>query len=480
MPNIDLVSAYYTKEERTRLEEYHLRQDQIDNEIRDAEDIKDANALAGKHLEIEHEIYEIYVSALDRYIDSFQDDPGRIYDDIRTVAQGVTRDDFVRWLDIRRRAYEDIDDLDEHMRDILGEDFKERLYKGTLENYNNYVILLKQVIKDQLSAIEFYNLDDEEVDRILGEIALQLYENDHPEDLADSELAVTFIRPKQHVFNLTKAGRKLFSNTTTAQQLKQVSFDITPTRGRNRKPNLFIVNVDLDGISTQENLTEYDGGVFNSVISVISESPAPIFTAKQIATHYYYGDNPSNNNPSAQQVGAVTKSLEKMRKADIKIDYTDHMRLNGKLKEGESFAVEDYFLPSRKLHITTGGNTILAYEVMRTPPLQRYAEDVNQISRISASALNVPVNLDEGKAVVRDYILREISINKEGMLVITARKILEVAGLDPENVTRKKRKAIMDAVDRMLEHWKADKTIKSYSYTKQNRSITKINIVRRG
>lgn len=483
MPKIDKVFPFYTDRERARLKELDKEQEILREKIRTqevatAEGYRRANALAKQHNQIDHEGYELYVQALDRYIDSFEDDPERIYEDIREVAGAVTQDDFRQMLSIRRSYFDEIDNLDEGAREILGDDFKTRLYKGTLENYNNYFLMLRVNIKDQLAVIEEYELGDEEVDKILDELALRYYPNDHPEDFEDSELAVTFIKPKQHIFNLTKAGRKLFSNDVSAQQLKQVSFDISPTRGRRSRPALYMVNVDLDGISTQDNLTEFDGGVFNSVISVIAESSVPVFTAKQIATHYYYGDNPNDSNPSTQQVGAVTKSLEKMRKVDIKIDYTDHMRLNGKLGEDERFEVEDYFLPSRKLHITTGGNTITAYEVMRTPPLQRYAEDVNQISRVPASALNVPVNLDEGKAVVRDYVLREISIRKRDVLVITADKILEVAGLSPDTVTRQKRKKIMDALDKMLAHWKADKTIKDYSYTKRNKSVTRVNIIR--
>ena len=483
MPKIDKVYPFYTDKEITRLEELDKEQEILREKIRTQEvttkeGARKANALAEQHNKIDYEGYEIYAHALNRYIDTFEDNPLRVYDDIREVAGAVTQDDFRQMLSIRRTYFAEIDTLDEGAREILGEDFKTRLYKGTLENYNNFFLLLKVSIKDQLAVIEEYELGDEEVDKILDEITLRYYPNDHPEDFEDSELAVTFIKPKQHIFNLTKAGRKLFSNDVSAQQLKQVSFDISPTRGRRSKPALYMVNVDLDGISTQDNLTEFDGGVFNSVISVIAENAVPVFTAKQIAQHYYYGDNPNNSNPSAQQVGAVTKSLEKMRKVDIKIDYTDHMRLNGKLTDEEGFEVEDYFLPSRKHHITTGGNTITAYEVMRTPPLQRYAEDVNQISRVPASALNVPVNLDEGKAVVRDYVLREISIKKRDVLVITTDKILEVAGLSPDTVTRKKRKSIMDALDKMLAHWKADKTIKDYSYTRHNKSVTRVNIIR--
>lgn len=485
MPKLNLVLNHYTDEERVLHEELKAKEQALDNQICEINMETEAGRALAEELSRESQNcffkqYELYELALNRYIESFKDNPERVLEDVRKVVRAVNREDFLNMLENRRRAYEDIDSLDVHMREMLGEDFKERLRKGLVENFNNYIILLASQIDAQLAVVEAYDIDRSKVNAILDDVAGQFYENNEPEDFKDAEIAVTFIRPKEHMINLTKANRKIFSNSVTAQQLKQVSFDVSPTRGRNKTPALFMVNVDLKGIESNENLTEFDGGVFNSIVSVIAVNTAPVFTAKQIATHYYYGDNPSNSNPSQQQVGAVTKSIEKMRKADILIDYTDHMRLNGKLKEGERYAVEDYFLPCKKHYITTNGNTFLAYELKNLPPLQVYAEDVNQIGRTDSRALNVPVNLDETKAVIRDYILREVSIKDDSICTIKTDTLLAVGGLDPDSSNyRTKRKRIMDAVDKMLAYWKSEKIIQSYSYTKRNKSIVKINIKRK-
>ena len=88
--------------------------------------------------------------------------------------------------------------------------------------------------------------------------------------------------------------------------------------------------------------------------------------------------------------------------------------------------------------------------------------------------LNIPINLDQQKIVIRDFLLEEIAHIKNNPKswnnIISVDRLLEVAGEDSQTIRKEKKKKLLDAVEEMLGYWKKQGYIKNYE---QNRASTK-------
>jgi len=300
-----------------------------------------------------------------------------------------------------------------------------------------------------------------------------------PDQLKTPELPkYDFTYPTDYQQNLTKASSTLFSSKNSLEELKQIAIDVAP----NKKglTTTYSVNVDLTApeLKGTENVTEYDKSVHNMAVSIGKANEHGFFTAKQVATALLYGDNPNSSNPSKQQIGAVTKSIEKLALIRLTIDWTEHIKLNNKgdIPEGASFKVTDYMLPVRKYTATIGGQKVEGYQFIdrdNYTPLHQYATSVGQIGQHPVKMLNIPINLDQQKIVLRDFLLEEIAHiknpKKKWNNIISVDRLLEVAGEDVASISRKKKSALLQAVEEMLTYWKKEGYIEGY---KRNRAKT--------
>ncbi len=289
-----------------------------------------------------------------------------------------------------------------------------------------------------------------------------------PEKVEAPELPrVNFRFPSMYQQGLTKANLRLFDNRIPLSELQQIEIDVTPKKGGLTTTYYVYVDMTAPELEGTENITEYDESVHNMAISLASANEYGFFTARQLATVLYRGDNPNNSLATPQQVGAVTKSIEKLRHVDITVDWTEHIKLNSKdqLPEDTSYKVRGYMLPVEEHEVIINGQKVEGYRFISEPPLYKYARSVGQIGETPVKMLNVPINLDQQKLVLRDFLLKEIAHilkNTSWNRTITTDRLLGVAGEDPETITRKKRSTLLTAVKDMLEHWKKEKYIKGY------------------
>ena len=281
-----------------------------------------------------------------------------------------------------------------------------------------------------------------------------------------------FIYPTDYQQNLTKASSTIFNSKNSIEDLKQISLDVSP----NKKglTTTYSVNVDLSApeLKGTENITEYDKSVHNMAISIAKANEHGSFTAKQLATALLYGDNPLNSRPSPQQIGAVTKSIEKQRHIDITIDWTEHIKLNNKGNLPEdvtAYRKKGYMLPVEEHIFTVNGKELHGYQFIKEPPLYQYATSVGQIGQTPVKMLNVPINLDQSKIVIRDFLLEEIAHIKKRESwnrTISVDRLLDVAGEDSKTISRKRKSALLQAVEEMLTYWKTEGYIKGYKKNK--------------
>ena len=290
-----------------------------------------------------------------------------------------------------------------------------------------------------------------------------------PEKVEAPELPrVSFRFPSIYQQGLTKANLRLFDNRIPLSELQQIEIDVTPKKGGLTTTYSVYVDMTAPELEGTENVTEYDESVHNMAVSIASSNEYGFFTAKQLATALYYGDNPNKSKASAQQVGAVTKSIEKLRHVDITVDWTEHIKLNSKdqLPEDASYKVRGYMLPVEEHEVIINGQKVKGYRIIAEPPLYKYARSVGQIGATPVKMLNVPINLDQQKLVLRDFLLKEIAHiknTKSWNRTITTDRLLGIAGEDPETITRKKKSTLLTAVKDMLEHWAKEKDIEGYT-----------------
>lgn len=413
-----------------------------------------------------------------------------ILDDLREIVNSIEKADFLEFIgNVKTWVAKMPAKSEEHQRflDMIDSQLG-------AENYNACFSFIAGRVSNQATAL----IDDTEYTHkghAIIEKRVSLWYTKPAESapqtpVASSEItpSLSFTYPTEHMQNLTKASTVLFDNDIDLiEDLQQLEIDITPNRvkTKTKSSDRYLVPIDISApeLTGVDKITNYDGSVQNSVVSVAMANPHHFFTAKQVATHLLYGDNQYDNNPTKQRIESVTKSIEKQRLTDITVDYTQHAKLNGVLKEGDTCKITNYMLPVKEYEAIVNGQKLRGWKLMDTPPLYEYASRIGQIGEIPAKMLDVPVNLDEEKIVIRDFLLREITHmtkNPHWSKTISLDRIIKVAitdsSRDGSTVTAKKRSTTATIVRTMLKEWTDKRLIKGYVENRKGKTIRSYTI----
>lgn len=499
----DILAEYYKPEEEARLEELQEELNKLDTKTRrehkeEFEDFfvaykKGQTILVEKWKEdyfrardqIHSEAKAINEATLNRYKEEKK--PEGILEDVRRIADSYEKEDFQAHIKHVQSLLE-AERFHIHIKgEKEGKPYKVWLAENSEENYRNcfgWIYGDNTEIEELLDGEDLYTaieiikarIDTFEYERPTEEVLSYREGEKTSEPVKPTLPKYDFVYPTDFQQNLTKTSSTLFSSKNSLENLRQIAIDVAP----NKKglTTTYNVNVDLSApeLKGTENITEYDKSVHNMAVSIGKVNEHGFFTAKQVATALLYGDNPSNSNPSKQQIGAVTKSIEKLALIRVTIDWTEHIRLNNKgdIPEGASFKVTDYMLPVRKYTATIGGQKVEGYQFIdrdNYTPLHQYATSVGQIGQHPVKMLNIPINLDQQKIVIRDFLLEEIAHIKNRTNwnnTISVDRLLEVAGESSQTIDRTKKKRLLKAVKDMLDYWKKKGYIKGYKEKKAN------------
>jgi len=499
----DILANYYTPEELEKLDALQSAKGLLDTKARrdHGKEFVDfrASLKAGETILVEgwkdeylkerdrifSEAKEINNGVLLRYKEEKK--PEGILEDVRRLASSYDKEDFLAHIKHIKNLLE-AERFNIHIiaPDKEGKPYLSFLAGASEENYRNafgYFYEQNSEIEELLDGEDLYTAIEiikEHIDSFGYERPSEgvLSYRDQTESPKLPELPkYDFVYPTDLQQNLTKASSTIFSSKTSIEDLRQISLDVTP----NKKglTTTYSVNVDLSApeLKGTENITEYDKSVHNMAISIAKANEHGSFTAKQLATALLYGDNPNNSRPSPQQIGAVTKSIEKQRHIDITIDWTEHIKLNNKNNLPEdvtAYRRKGYMLPVEEHIFTVNGKELHGYQFIKEPPLYQYATSVGQIGQTPVKMLNVPINLDQSKIVIRDFLLEEIAHIKKRESwnrTISVDRLLDVAGEDSQTITRKKKSLLLTAVKDMLNYWKSEGYIKDYKENIKAKSI---------
>ena len=253
-------------------------------------------------------------------------------------------------------------------------------------------------------------------------------------------------------------------------------------------------NVHLSG---RQPFTEYDRNVYNAVSSLYIYgdqshvvTPAMVYRAMTGLT--------DSEKPTAGQLAAVTRSLDKMRFIRARIDCTEELKmrritLNSKQINGGE--IDTYLLTADAIKVQAGGQTVRAYRIIKTPILYEYAAAVKQVLTLPASVLDVKelnpggsigarLPNTESRIVIKGYLIRRIEgmKGKNGLSnpVIslydyqrdgeTHQGLYSIAG--KPDADRKEMQRIREDAEKMLAYWTATGYIKAFEAQTERKKIT--------
>ena len=260
-------------------------------------------------------------------------------------------------------------------------------------------------------------------------------------------------------------------------------------------------NVHLSG---RQPFTEYDRNVYNAVSSLYVYgdqshvvTPAMVYRAMTGLT--------DSEKPTAGQLAAVTRSLDKMRFIRARIDCTEELKarritLNSKQINGGE--IDTYLLTADAIKVQAGGQTVRAYRIIKTPILYEYAAAVKQVLTLPASVLDVKeiseLTVDgakkltigarlpntESRILIKGYLIRRIEgmkgkngLNNPVIALYdyqrdgeTHQGLYSIAG--KPDADRKEMQRIREDAEKMLAYWAATGYIKSFEAQTQRRKIT--------
>ena len=142
-----------------------------------------------------------------------------------------------------------------------------------------------------------------------------------------------------------------------------------------------------DALEISTKLTGFDLQVHDAVSSFVEQYGAPcVITGRQINDAL----TGMPTKASAARLREIEESLDKMRYARVKVDYSEQVR-GRVLKDGDmirSTKVEGAVIPHNKTTATTAnGRTAQAYEILSMPPMYKYAKTIKQIVPYPVSML---------------------------------------------------------------------------------------------
>lgn len=341
-----------------------------------------------------------------------------------------------------------------------------------------------------------------EANKLLDNYFSDEYERQLQAEALDALPRLLSIVPQKHLIPNSK-----LTNSLTQDIIDAGTVEIEVSSPRAKQPIDIICNLVYEGdnvkITGRQSFTEYDRNVYNAVTSLFVYGDQSHVITPAIVYRAMTGMSAAEN-PSPQQIGAVTKSLDKMRFIRAVVDISQELKQRRVSLNGEYVTngiIDTYLLNASVIQVKAGGKSVRAYKLEKTPVLYAYSNALHQVYTVPAYLLDVKtVDKDTGKATgirvsntesriqVKGYLLRRI----EGMKGDNALKndvirlqsyekggkhhpgLYEIAG-NPEPTTKDATR-IRDYAAAALAYWKAQNYITDYQFTKTGRQITGIKI----
>ena len=435
------------------------------------------------------EIEEIYFRANRRYILSFSKDINMTY-----TREGVP-DDLAPILKLSDSDSEKVrqailSDVHEILNAITKEEIEEEI------RHNDWYFVpdtelkeklktpcwgtcwgkLQEILKLQMTAYDYYRLDNLELIELFQKKAAEWYEPPTPPDSKDSKKKETdsgeleelpiiqrVKKPESVCYALFKPTYTLFNNFPIGQT-KKLNAASEADRRKGKTANiLLLLNFDeLEGVKISRTLTIYDKSVWNACAN-LARCGYEIVTAQDVYKFMGY-----NNNLNQRDKKKILESIETIIRARVFINNKEEHAL---YKKYDEISLNTPLLAAEICKAKIG-NTVVeeAIRIIEPPKLFAIAEKRGQITTIPFAVLESPINKNDDIALITDYLLMRISRMKNNKHI--QRTILLDTLYDKCNITdsasdRVKKTRLPEKIDRLLKHYKSVGWIGGYKLTKQ-------------
>lgn len=291
--------------------------------------------------------------------------------------------------------------------------------------------------------------------------------------------------PQKHVMPNNKLANSLTKDIIDAGTIE---LDVGRKKGEITTRCILSYEGDNVKLTSRAPFTEYDRQVADAVTSLYEYgdkshvvTPATVYRAMVHATEA--------ETPSPQQIGAVTRSLDKMRFVRVQIDCSEELKrrkieLNGTQITGGR--IDTYLLALERVEVEAGGKKIIAYKVMKTPILYDYSRLTGQVATVPAALLDIrdetggKVANTERRIAIKGILMRRVSIMKGRSGVKQSRHILYdrlYEDIGEKDLSRKDQQSIREYIDLVLDSWKRSDFIKDYRELTSGRKKIGVEIV---
>ena len=297
---------------------------------------------------------------------------------------------------------------------------------------------------------------------------------------------LTSIIPQKHLIPNNKLANSLTKDIIDAGAIDLV----VSGRGKSEITTRCVLSYEGENVtlSSRQPFTEYDRQVADAVTSLYEYGDeSHIVTAATVYRAMVHATE--TETPSPQQIGAVTRSLDKMRFVRVQIDCSEELTrrklsLNGAQVTGGK--IDTYLLALDKLEVTAGGQRVTAYKVIKTPILYDYSRLTGQVLTVPAALLDIrdksgaKVANTEKRIAIKGYLMRRISVmkgktgNRQSNHILYESSYDEVS--DGKELSRKDQQSIRDYIGLVMDSWKREGFIKGYTELTSGRKKTGLEI----
>ena len=326
---------------------------------------------------------------------------------------------------------------------------------------------------------------------------------ENPTDAAEIIERLTSVLPAKYVMPNNKLANTMIRGII---DVGEITLEVSRKGAKKLVETTCVLTYEGDNVhlSGRQPFTEYDRNVYNAVSSLYVYgdqshiiTPAMVYRAMTGLT--------DTEKPTAQQLAAVTRSLDKMRFIRARIDCTEELKMrritlnSNQINGGE---IDTYLLTADAIKVQAGGQTVRAYRIIKTPILYEYAAAVKQVLTVPAYVLDVretsEITIDgkkkltigtrlpntESRILIKGYLIRRIEgmkgKNKLDNNVIALydyekddgphKGLYSTAG--KPDADRKEMQRIREDAEKMLSYWVARGYIKSFKTKTERKKIT--------
>lgn len=284
--------------------------------------------------------------------------------------------------------------------------------------------------------------------------------------------------PDKILYPLDKVNKKLFNPTTWFEFAAANADENTEGEEVTESGDTYTLNVktgkygtgdivipviiDFEKLSEDKaislncNLNPFDFSCLNAVNALYECS------GKYMTVSHIFHAMGNEGRPAKKQIAKINASLNKMRTTTVIIDNEEE----SKVYNYPHFKYDDTLLQFSRIEFNPPVNVNnvpcdnLIY-IKDKPPLAKFAEGRNQITTISPSLLNPPINKTDNIISIIQYLISNIAAIKSGHLnsKMTYKTIFENLNISD----KKSRQRAFEYIKTILDYYKEKSFIKSYS-----------------